>query len=65
MANITISDVHPAGSELFQGSESFLSDLTDHEQIYITGGLVSMTGLSVVRVPVSEDIYSVSISFVF
>jgi hypothetical protein len=65
MASITISDVNPAGSEFFQGSESFLTDLTDDQQLYIAGGFISINGISVVRVPISEDIYSVSLCFVF
>jgi hypothetical protein len=31
MANIVISELRPAGAELFDGSESFMSDLTDSE----------------------------------
>lgn len=38
MASITISDLRPAGSELFQDSESFLNELTDREMLGIAGG---------------------------
>ncbi|MFB2978650.1 hypothetical protein [Microseira sp. BLCC-F43] len=38
MTAITISDLHPAGSDLFLDSESFLSDLSDSE-LQIQGGL--------------------------
>lgn len=38
MASIAISDLRPAGSELFLDSESFMDDLTDGE-ISIQGGL--------------------------
>jgi hypothetical protein len=37
MANIVISDLRPAGADLFTDSESFLYDLTDDEQM-IQGG---------------------------
>ncbi|RCJ19628.1 hypothetical protein A6770_05660 [Nostoc minutum NIES-26] len=38
MANIEISDLNPAGSELFKDSESFMSDLIDSEVGSIQGG---------------------------
>jgi len=38
MTAITISDLHPAGSDLFLDSESFLRDLSDSE-LQIQGGL--------------------------
>ncbi|MBW4554787.1 MAG: hypothetical protein KME59_02390 [Trichormus sp. ATA11-4-KO1] len=33
MANITLSQLHAAGSELFQDSESFLNELSDVDAI--------------------------------
>ncbi|MBE9049163.1 hypothetical protein IQ243_01845 [Nostocales cyanobacterium LEGE 11386] len=33
MANITLSELHAAGSELFQDSESFLQELNDVDSI--------------------------------
>lgn len=30
MANISISDLHPSGSELFVDSENYMSELTDN-----------------------------------
>ncbi|MCG6135290.1 MAG: hypothetical protein MET45_11590 [Nostoc sp. LLA-1] len=33
MANITLSELHAAGSELFQDSESFLNELSDVDTI--------------------------------
>ncbi|MBD6614455.1 hypothetical protein FNW02_00830 [Komarekiella sp. 'clone 1'] len=33
MANITLSELHNAGSQLFQDSESFLNDLSDVDTI--------------------------------
>jgi hypothetical protein len=38
MASITISELRPVGSELFQDSESFLNELTDQEMLGIEGG---------------------------
>ena len=38
MASIVISDLRPAGSELFMDSESFLSELSDGELSVISGG---------------------------
>jgi hypothetical protein len=33
MANITLSELHAAGSELFQDSESFLNELSEVDSI--------------------------------
>ncbi|MBD2412954.1 hypothetical protein FACHB389_28035 [Nostoc calcicola FACHB-389] len=33
MANITLSELYVSGSELFQGTESFLNDLSDVDSI--------------------------------
>jgi hypothetical protein len=38
MANITVSDLRPAGADLFSDSESYLSDLNDHELYHVNGG---------------------------
>jgi hypothetical protein len=38
MANITISDLRPAGADLFSDSESYLKDLIDQEMTDILGG---------------------------
>ena len=38
MANITISELRPAGADLFDGSESFLQELTDTELNGTKGG---------------------------
>ena len=37
MANINISDLRPAGADLFLDSESYLNDLTEGEML-VTGG---------------------------
>ena len=41
MANITLSELHAAGSELFIDSESFLNELSDVDSI--AGGQVGYT----------------------
>jgi hypothetical protein len=38
MASIGISELHPAGSELFSDSETFMTDLADNELSDISGG---------------------------
>lgn len=42
MAYITISDLRPAGSELFADSESFMNDLVDGE-LEVMGGGITIT----------------------
>ena len=42
MAKITISELRPAGADLFDGSESFLQELTDTELVATKGGLTPM-----------------------
>lgn len=43
MASIKINELRPAGSELFQDSESFLNELTNEELGTVEGGLLSLT----------------------
>ncbi|MEH2319594.1 hypothetical protein [Nostoc sp.] len=38
MANIAISNLRPAGADLFQGSETFLHELTEQEITNVLGG---------------------------
>ena len=38
MANINISDLRPAGADLFLDSESYLNDLTEGEMTNAIGG---------------------------
>ncbi|MEO1375384.1 MAG: hypothetical protein AAFW70_13890 [Cyanobacteria bacterium J06635_10] len=40
MAKITISELRPAGAELFEGSESYLQELTDTELDATNGGII-------------------------
>ena len=39
MANINISDLRPAGADLFLDSESYLNDLTEGETNVLLGGV--------------------------
>jgi hypothetical protein len=41
MASIKISDLRPAGSDLFSDSESYISELGDSELNIINGGFTS------------------------
>ncbi|MBE9181625.1 hypothetical protein IQ268_23970 [Oculatella sp. LEGE 06141] len=38
MASIKLTDLHPVGSALFQDSENFLNELTEHELGVLGGG---------------------------
>lgn len=38
MANIKVSDINPAGTELFADSESFMNDVSNDEIQHILGG---------------------------
>jgi bacteriocin-like protein len=46
MANIKLSELSPAGSELFQGRESFLNELSDRELSNVVGGSDSAASVS-------------------
>ncbi|MBW4555677.1 MAG: hypothetical protein KME59_07025 [Trichormus sp. ATA11-4-KO1] len=52
MANITLSELHAAGSELFQDSESFLNELSDVDSI--SGGQLGFGGVTAAQVAVSD-----------
>ena len=43
MANITISELRPAGADLLFDSESYLTDLTESEMLGTLGGAGSIT----------------------
>ena len=47
MANINISDLRPAGAELFLDSESFINELTDEELKLTKGGSWWIVALAV------------------
>ncbi|MEH2261275.1 hypothetical protein [Nostoc sp.] len=46
MASIKISELRPAGSELFQDSESFLNELNEKETLSLVGGAFTFVGVS-------------------
>jgi len=50
MANIIISDLRPAGADLFLDSESYLDDLTEQEMTNKLGGFTEWIVLGVVAV---------------
>lgn len=41
MSNVKISDLHPAGSELFSDSESYINELSEGELNSINGGFTT------------------------
>ncbi|MCJ8279568.1 MAG: hypothetical protein MJK14_06450 [Rivularia sp. ALOHA_DT_140] len=43
MAKITISELRPAGADLFEGSESFMHELSEQEITDVLGGAVVIT----------------------
>ncbi|MDY7003089.1 MAG: hypothetical protein SWX82_03710 [Cyanobacteriota bacterium] len=43
MPNINISDLRPAGADLFLDSESYLNDLTEEEMMNTLGGAGSVS----------------------
>ena len=47
MANIDISDLSPAGADLFLDSESYLNDLTEGEMRNLAGGTLFGVGFAV------------------
>lgn len=51
MASIKISDLHPAGSDFFNDSESFMSELTDSEIVNTQGGMITTT-ITTVIIPI-------------
>jgi hypothetical protein len=56
MASIRISELRPAGSELFQDSESFLTELSESRELYqVLGGVRRVN-------TVNSDVNSVAIN---
>ncbi|MBD2664913.1 hypothetical protein B6N60_01018 [Richelia sinica FACHB-800] len=64
MSNLKISDLSPVGCQFFQDSESFLLNLQEDELYMTHGGILITATISVIKVPVSEDIFAPSISFI-
>jgi hypothetical protein len=52
MASINISDLRPAGSQLFVDSESFMNDLADQELSATNGGFTP--GIIIWGVPIAS-----------
>lgn len=51
MANITISELRPAGTELFLDSESFINELTNEELNLNKGGLTILPSIIIYITP--------------
>ena len=47
MANINISDLSPAGADLFLDSESYLNDLTEGEMTNTLGGVLPLVYIGI------------------
>ncbi|MEH2285903.1 hypothetical protein [Nostoc sp.] len=47
MANIVISELRPAGSELFMDSESYMHDITDNELHATKGGITPLIYITI------------------
>ncbi|WP_293164641.1 hypothetical protein [Okeania sp. SIO2C9] len=47
MANINISDLRPAGADLFLDSESYLNDLTEGEMTNTLGGILPLVYIGI------------------
>jgi hypothetical protein len=60
MASIKISELRPAGFELFQDTESFLNELGDRE-LAVSGGAVVVSNISQLSASVGISIVSASI----
>jgi hypothetical protein len=54
MANIEISKLEPAGSQLFEDSESYLNELTEFQMMGVAGGAGARTFTQVIIKDVSS-----------
>ncbi|PIG94031.1 hypothetical protein [Gloeocapsopsis sp. IPPAS B-1203] len=64
MASIKIFELTPAGTELFQDTESFLNELNDQESLMISGGdgsNVNISNISQVTISVGISIKTFSV----
>lgn len=66
MASIKIAELRPAGSELFQDSESFLDEVNDQEMLIVFGGkkygdVVNISAISQVTVSIGISIVTFSV----
>jgi hypothetical protein len=64
MSSIKLSELRPAGSELFQDSESFLNELGNQEALDVMGGLydISVASANSFLQQVSGNLTNVGIS---
>ncbi len=64
MSSIKLSELRPVGSELFQDSESFLSELGNQETLDVIGGLfdISVASANTFTQDVSANVTNVGIS---
>ncbi|MBW4641948.1 MAG: hypothetical protein KME23_02830 [Goleter apudmare HA4340-LM2] len=53
MAKIKVSDIKPTGADLFDDSESFLSEVSNDELENAIGGLVAADARSIITAPIS------------
>ena len=56
MANIDISDLRPAGADLFLDSESYLNDLTEGEMINTLGGISPIITIPIITITITTFI---------
>lgn len=63
MSKIEILDLPVVGIDLFESSESFLTELKDDE-MHVMGGL-PFFNISIVDIACSEDIFCQSISVIY
>ncbi|AOX00284.1 hypothetical protein BJP34_13195 [Moorena producens PAL-8-15-08-1] len=49
MAKITISELHPAGFELFCDTENFMIDLSEDELNGVNGGILGVVAFSSIQ----------------
>jgi hypothetical protein len=66
MASITLSELRPVGSDLFQDSESYLNELGDREVNSVVGGFFDYQYNSQFTANINNQQYSanVAVSFV-
>ncbi|QIR36468.1 hypothetical protein HCG51_06670 [Tolypothrix sp. PCC 7910] len=61
MASIKISELRPAGSELFQDSESFLNELNEKEISNAVGGATVASVVSQASISVGISLFTRSV----
>ncbi|MTJ47575.1 hypothetical protein [Dolichospermum sp. UHCC 0259] len=64
MSKLKVYDLNSAGFQFFQDTETFLMDLKEDDLSITRGGIIIFPNISVIQVPVSEDLYQPSISII-